>query len=109
MCGIEHDIVLALLRDHGIHVESGIFIHGLSVIESHVSHCGAVDFGFDISVRDLSQHVNSCGQRHVCRSVYDLGQHTSIKFRIVPFMSHLSPHTGNGIDPSDQSWLDVCD
>ncbi len=54
MCDIEHDIVLSLLRDHSIDVESGVFIHGLSVIESHVSHCGAVDFGLDISVRDLS-------------------------------------------------------
>ena len=51
---IDHDIVLALLRDRGIDVESGIFIHGLSVMESNVGHCGVVYFGLDISVRDLS-------------------------------------------------------
>ena len=54
MRDIEHDTVLSLLRNHGIDVESGVFIHGLFVIESHVGHCGAVDFGLDISVRDLS-------------------------------------------------------
>jgi len=46
--------MLSLLRYHSIDVESGVFIHGLFVIESHVGHCGAVDFGLDISVRDLS-------------------------------------------------------
>ena len=78
MCNIEHDIVLSLLRDHGIDVESGVFIYSLSVIESHVSYCGAVDLGLEISVRDLPRHVNVCGQGHVCGSMYDLGQYTSI-------------------------------